>query len=469
MTRHLFLIIGLFGLGTMAGADMTFVHPGALDGKDNLEFVKARVKAKDQPWYGAYTKMLTNSNHTPSPLVKINSNTGDAYTSKVDAKSAYANALAWYISGDSAYARRAIALLNAWTILQGFSSGTEQDKLQAGWIGALFGPAAELMRDYPGWDLADQANLQEMFRRAFYPKLNTASVWNGNVDLTQIDAMLNIAVFNEDEIEFNAGIARLKKRNPAYFYLASDGGVPAINGDGGSVDAFWSNPANWVDGLTQETCRINNGVPDNDHHAQYAMASALHAAEVAWHQGVDVYTINTQRYTAVMELMATQIVTGSMQQTCDNDSTTHDRFDTWEIGYNHYHHRKGIDLPNTLQALLQEVRPKGQSDWNIFYETLTHADVDSISPISILPNHHSPKKITLSYSNSGFCKIHSEKSVLANLSVMSLNGKRWSQSSMELIAGQNQSISLGLEGAPAGIYLVQLSSELGNQVLRLVQ
>ena len=33
--------------------------------------------------------------------------------------------------------------------------------------------------------------------------LMTASAWNGNVDLTQIDAMLGIAVFNEDQALFD--------------------------------------------------------------------------------------------------------------------------------------------------------------------------------------------------------------------------------------------------------------------------
>ncbi|MFT5765145.1 MAG: hypothetical protein ACI8X3_002582, partial [Saprospiraceae bacterium] len=38
----------------------------------------------------------------------------------------------------------------------------------------------------------------------------------------------------------------------------------------------------------------------------------------------DVYTPNTARYTAVMELMATQLLTGSMQGTCADDLTNND-------------------------------------------------------------------------------------------------------------------------------------------------
>ena len=219
-----------------------------------------------------------------------------------------------------------------------------------------------------------------MFKRAFYPQLNTASFWNGNVDLTQIDAVMAIAVFNEDEAEFNQGLARLKIRSPAYFYLTSDGHEPKpIAGDGGDLKRFWFNPAKWVDGLTQETCR------DNGHHSQFALGSALHAAEVAWHQGVDVYAENQKRYTAAMEFMATQLLTGSMQGVCSNNLPTPDRYDTWEVGYNHYHNRVGVALPNTRKLIMEQIRPRAsRADWNLNYETLTHADLPS-AVSSVIP------------------------------------------------------------------------------------
>jgi hypothetical protein len=74
-----------------------------------------------------------------------------------------------------------------------------------------------------------------------------------------------------------------------------------------------------------------------------------------------------------MELMATQILTGNMQGTCVNNFTTTDLYDTWKIGYNHYHNRMGMELPNTHELITTRVRQAGMNDWNIFYETLTHA------------------------------------------------------------------------------------------------
>jgi hypothetical protein len=359
---------------------MKFVHPGALNSAAELQFVKAQIQAGAQPWAGELERLIGSDSATRAPhaLTNIRSDDdGDANTSKDDAIASYAQALLWVFTGDDTYAQRAAAILNAWSGLQGFTAGSEQDRLQAGWIGAVFAPAAEIIREYPSWTDAEIASLQAMFRRAFYPQLNKASFWNGNVDLTQIDAMMAIAVFNEDEAGFTAGLDRLRRRSRSYFYLASDGDLPdAIEGDGGDPQAFWSRPTKWVDGLTQETCR------DNGHHAQYALGSALHAAEVAWHQGVDVYTEMQERYTTAMELLATQLVTGSMQGTCPDDAPTGSRYDTWEVGYSHYHNRMGTALPKTEKLIVEQIRPKApRAIWNLAYETLTHADLPGdVSP-----------------------------------------------------------------------------------------
>ena len=344
-----------------------FIHPGALNSQADLDFVKAQIAAGQNPWARAFNEMKTyairNKNTTTAPMTES--------AQKLDGRRAYANALAWYYTGDVNYAENAIGILNVWgTTFEGYPTADGQNQLQGGWIGSLLGPAAEIMRDYSGWDPADMAKVQTMFREKFYPVLNTPSTWNGNVDLTQIDAMMSIAVFNDDEAEFNLGLRRMEARFPAYFYLKSDGGVPAIAGDGGDINKFWNNPTLWVDGLTQETCR------DNGHHTQFGMASALHAAEVAWNQGVDVYAQHSDRFVAAMELLATQILSGDMQGTCVNKFTTSDLYDTWEVGYNHYHNRMNIELPNTYKLITTRVRTAGMNDWNIFYETLTHAGAE---------------------------------------------------------------------------------------------
>lgn len=352
---------------------MTFVHPGALHSKAELDFVKSRIQDGEQPWKNEIERIRKSefSTRLPHGLATIHSQQNDASVSRDDAIAAYCQALLWYYTGDETFAKRSIAILNSWSGLQAFTAGSDQDKLQAGWIGAVFAPAAEIMRLYPGWSAGDISALQAMFRRAFYPHLVTASRWNGNVDLTQIDAMMGIAVFNEDEALFKQGLLRLNARIPTYFYLTGDGPLPgSIAGDGGDPAKFWSSPLKWVDGLTQETCR------DNGHHAQYGLGSALHAAETAWHQGVDVYAQHQRRLTAAMELLALQFLSGSMQGVCADDVPCKDRYDTWEIGYHHYHDRAGIQLPHTRRLILEQIRPHAsRTDWNLVHETLTHGDL----------------------------------------------------------------------------------------------
>lgn len=371
--RALFILAAL--ITSWAGhvaAEMTFVHPGALNTRASLDFVKTRLEAGQQPWKDAFSavQQLADAPLPPGALEYIDSTSDDASISRDAALHAYALALSWYFTGDENYARRSITILDEWSGLKGFNAGTEQDRLQAGWIGSVFAQAAEIMRIYPGWTVDQIAGFQNMFRRAFYPQLNTPSFWNGNVDLTQIDAMISIAVFNEDEAQFNRALARLERRNPAYFYLSSDGRESlAIEGDRGDVDAFWSDPVHWPDGLTQETCR------DNGHHAQFALGSAVHVAEVAWNQGVDVYSKNMQRYTAALELLASQLLSGNVDS-CHETTATTSRFSTWEVGYNHYHHRSGFDLTYTQELITQQIRtPDVHASWNLAFETLTHADI----------------------------------------------------------------------------------------------
>lgn len=351
------------------------IHPNAIINNEQLDFVKSKIDIKADPWYSAFKKVQGISKSGANALKTIDSNSHDSYISKIDAQKAYANALTWYLTEDDIYAQQAIDILNAWSHLQGFTGGNDQDKLQAGWIGCLFASAAEIMRTNSDWKPNDVVKFQSMFVRAFYPQLNEASSWNGNVDLTQIEAILSIAVFNDDQVEFELGIERFKERIPSYFYQISDGRRPrSIHGDGGNVEKFWSNPEKWIDGLTQESCR------DNGHHAQYGLASAVHSAEIAWHQGIDLYTPNTKRLTDAMELLALQISSGKMQNICKENNTTNTVFNTWEMGYNHYHFRKGLSLPNTARVIKEKVRLESKSDWNIFHETLTHASTEVLNP-----------------------------------------------------------------------------------------
>lgn len=435
-----------FFMFVQAQTPMKFIHPGGVNGQTELDFVKAKIAARQQPWYGFYNQMKAGAKSGSNAKKQVNSNDNAvAGSARDDGWKAYSNALTWYFTDQEVYAEQAIAILNAWAIFESFTGGNDQDKLQAGWMGAIFGPAAEIMRDYPGWKPEDIKAVQNMFRKAYYPQLKTSSNWNGNVDLTQIDALMNIAVFCEDEAEFNLGISRLRKRNPAYFYLASDA-ASSRNYGGSSFPGNWFGPVLLLDGLTQESCR------DNNHHAQFAMASALHASEVAWNQGIDVYTENTKRYTATMELIATQILTGLMQGTCANNKTTVEYIDTWEIGYNHYHNRMGVEMPNTEKLIKNFIRLKGTSYLNIFFETLTHADIG-----------YTPSVIADVIENTGI-SIYPNPSSDGNFQINSeVNWEVWSTSGCRLKTGFGNIIDLS--NHTSGIYILKIKNQVSKIII----
>jgi hypothetical protein len=352
-------------------ADNAFVHPGAVNGQVELDRVRQAIRSAPGSWgaTGRYARLYQWA--TPYSRTRAPGNTqADEEAAKQDAQKAYANALAWYYTGETRYAQNAVAVFDVWaSTFAGYAVApgvSGQSQLNAGWIGALLGSAAEVLRGHEGWTDPQRAAVRHLFATRFYPALSQESGWNGNVDLTQIDALINIAVFNENRAWFDEAKARLKRRNPRYFYLPTDVGVARS-------DPSWFNPTRWIAGLTQETCRTNTRLPnDNGHHTQYALASALRAAEVAWNQGDEsIYAENQDRYVAAMELLAQQVNTGDMQGTCADPASTKSLFDTWAIGYNHYHRRRGLGLPHSQELLMSTARPK-RSDWNIFFESLTH-------------------------------------------------------------------------------------------------
>jgi hypothetical protein len=346
------ILASIFVLASTVSA--AFTHPGVRSAsKYELDFVKEKIKAGAQPW-----------------TAHLNS----AKTAGSDSK-ALGLALNWYMTGDVASANGAITALKSWNGHAAYQGGDGQSALEGAWAASVLAPAAEIMSQYPGWSDADKTATKNMFKTVFLPAMLKMSTWNGNVDLTQLDALLSIAVFLDDQTSFDAGIARLKLRLPAYFYLASD--APSVrayaNGTYNWSAANGCAPVKWMDGISPESCR------DNGHHLQFAIAGALSALETAYIQGVDLYTPNQERMVDAMELLSLQLSSKSMQGACPNNSTRwkyddDDRYNTLEIGYNHYHNRKNVPMPETLAEITKELR-NGKHQFNMFHETLTNAEI----------------------------------------------------------------------------------------------
>jgi hypothetical protein len=233
---------------------------------------------------------------------------------------------------------------------------------------------------------------------------------------------MQVAVFTDDRALFNLAVDLWHQRTPAYVYLTSDGLTPVVppggyNGTASGYAAtatrtadpygYWGQAARkLVDGVSQETCR-------DFEHIQYGMAGMISAAETARIQGVDLYSQEAKRIVAFLEFHApfeSQAST-TYQQTpiaaditipsndpmlCPNatgvgtikllakGSLGHFPMQpTWEIAYNEFANRLGMNLPNTKALVTAYRAPSLPTGWigahhHMAWETLTHAGVGSV-------------------------------------------------------------------------------------------
>lgn len=167
---HVFLA----DLTALASAPTNFAHPGTLHTQADLDRMKAKIAANEEPWLSGYNVLLSSPyNNLGWPAYNVDyivrGGSGNNYTrSQQDAQLIYTLTLLWHLTGNTAYADRAVAIANVWSDLIGLQ-GDSNVSLAAGICGYLFATAGELLSTYPGWAAADQQAYRDMMMRVFYP------------------------------------------------------------------------------------------------------------------------------------------------------------------------------------------------------------------------------------------------------------------------------------------------------------
>src|SRR6266849_5800883 len=209
-----------------------FIHPGVLLNKAQLDEIKKRVAAGTEPQKSAFDAMKASKlgalDYTPHPraTVECGSNSRPDLGCKneqADSEAAYAQALLWYITGNSTYAENAVKIMNAWsgTLTGGHTNAN--GPVQASWTGDVWPRAAEIIRySYKKWPEAEIARFQNMLTTQYLPSLIHATCENGNKELTMSEAIINIGVFNDNREVFDFGLKMWRGRAPAYIYLKRD-------------------------------------------------------------------------------------------------------------------------------------------------------------------------------------------------------------------------------------------------------
>ncbi len=369
-----------------------FKHPGILNSKQQLAFVKEKIKANQEPWKTAFKQLkdapFSSLSYQAKPYEVVDCgsfnkpNVGCDQEAQ-DGMAVYCLSLMYYFTDDEKYAGKAVEIIDAWcnTYQKNTSSNA---RLMVSWTAPWFVNGAEILKyNYLKWDKKTDDEFNGLLDK-FLPYVMDETMPGNNWIQSAIEANMAIAVFKDDKVLFDKAVERWKFRVKTYIYQKSDGDKP-INTLGKTdeqMEKTWrQNAANtaYVDGVAMETCRDLG-------HLNLGFSSMVYAAEIAYQQNVDLFSLEKKRLSDFMELHGSWM-TGEKPvpaNICDgfvvaklNDKKgveppTGGGQTTWEIAYNHLHGRLNIPLPYTKE-MLNKTRPAKISKWVAKGETLTHA------------------------------------------------------------------------------------------------
>lgn len=332
-----------YALAPQAQEKKMFTHPGLLHDERELAFVKKQIDAGEEPWLKAWGELKVACKYFAKlgpdarrEVVRGPSNRPDIGGTEFsrDSSAAYALALAWQLSGDKVFARRAVDVLNAWSATLAKVDGHDT-KLLVGMMGVKFVNAAELLRDsYDGWAKADQERFATMLREQFYePIKDFYPTANGNWDASMIQTMLGMGIYLDDHDMFDRA---------ANYYRQGRGN--------GAIPKYFNDF-----GQCQETGRDQG-------HTQMGLGFLGCACEMAWKQGVDLYAEADNRLALGFEYTAKYNLGHDVRY--EPYKSVEDRYHYREISEKgrghfvpiyrrliyHYHHRQKMDMPFSRKA-----------------------------------------------------------------------------------------------------------------------
>ena len=351
--------------GDCLAADSLFRHPGILHSRAELDFVKAKVAAGEEPWKSAWKELrgdaISSLDWKPKPAANVvrgpynNPDVGGTDLMR-DAAAAYSHAIQWYITGEKPHAGKAIDILNAYaTTLK--SVGGHDAKLLVGMVGINFVNAAEIVRHTgAGWTGDDQKQFEHLLSSVFYPIIKDFyPTANGNWDAAMIQTMLAMGVFLDDREMF---------RRAVDYYLNGQGNGAILN----YINDF---------GECQESGR-------DQAHTQMGLGYLGCAAEIAWKQGVDLYGACENRLALGYEYTAKYNLghdvpyepyrshEGRYNYPAISDKARGRFSSIYERVYHHYHDRMGLEMPFTGQVV-EKNRPERWQTAYASWGTLMYA------------------------------------------------------------------------------------------------
>ena len=355
------LMLGALSLSIGAQAS-AFVHPGLLQTEEDFIRIREKLANHNQPWLAGWQKLIANRHASlawnPSPVAVVYRGADGRHPENYarlfnDAAAAYALALRWQLSGDTAYADKAVAMLNQWSTTLTAIEGTSERFLASGLYGYQLANAAELLRGYSRWTAADFHQFQRMMLTVFYPmnhdflvRHNNARVdhyW-ANWDLANMNSMLAIGVLTDRRDIYDEAVNYFK-------HGAGNGAIEHV---------VWKLYGNGL-GQVQESGR-------DQAHTLLDIALLGSFCQMAWSQGEDLFGYQNNRVLQGAEYVAkynlghdvpfTPFINNGFKQTVISPEHRGDIRPIWELLYNHYVVLKGLKAPY-VKAFAQKAQVEG--------------------------------------------------------------------------------------------------------------
>jgi regulation of enolase protein 1 (concanavalin A-like superfamily) len=253
--------------GAMASPARAYTHPCIPTTREELDTIKANLDK--EPWKTGYAILAADSKSQLDYVMNgpfANVSRQGAYDQYLgawsnDMTAVYNLSRMWYFTGNGAYAQKARDILIAWANTNTTFNGNEAG-LAMGDLAAAFGGGASILRGtWPGWTAADTTTVKNYFANVLWPNCQANMNVTGPCNKGDIakEAAIAIAVFCDDTVKFDHVVD---------LYRTYHGS--------GLMD-------------TLPTGQLGESGRDGGH-AFGALNALAFTAEVAYKQGVDLYS-----------------------------------------------------------------------------------------------------------------------------------------------------------------------------------
>jgi|GEM_PF-6706163 len=346
---------------------ITFVHPGTVLTKPQMQYAYAKAMANVEPYKTTFTNFqntysaFLSSSYTSHAHAQVGRN---LYKSDYenDAMAMFVNGVMWNMTGQTSYADKVVQLLDAWTATCTSIQYPDNDWQLANGYGLHFMIyGADMIYNYAGFTTAKKTNAKNLFT-IFYNYYATYATANNK---TAPFVLSGWPSWGASAGKFIMAYGIFCENTTAYNL---------------SLEYFSRTAANGADNGTDVTAFLSTGQPveaaRDQFYTQLCLASFLEWAQMAYNQGnTSLYDARSgvigkaMEYTAKYNLgesvtwtsltPATPIWNTTSPITAISASNRGVYRPIWYMAYNYYNRYRGLAMPYTAQVIWSHVNEGG--------------------------------------------------------------------------------------------------------------